>query len=492
LHTWSLGVEEQFYILAPLATTFILKYFPHKQIFIYLILIVLSLTIYFIANYFEKNYSFYILVFRAWEILVGGWIFLYQKKYGQKLKQNYYQPLSFIILLTLLFVLFSPFKFEFYDYLPLIEGSMNLVVVLLTSLIIFNQFDNKILNNLLINYVGKSSFSVYMVHYPILALYYYKNSNINQPAPVLLVFGILVSGFCLYYYFERPIRFKKISMKAFYLVIAFLLLIIAVFSYLGIASQGFQKDNHYKFLDYNPDNGQLIKETNLVMENYEKTVNNDAAKTLIIGNSFARDIYHILITAYPQLSGELEFKSETSLSKFIPQLPSFKKYERLIVSQRFFEGDLDSLIKILDFNFSNQMKIAVIYNPFEFKEFGSNTYADVLIKARRCNYELVSCRQELIATVNASYWDQMVAIDSVGRLPADSANSTLQELSANRSYVTVLKREDFFCKQGKCNVLTSSLGKHFFDYGHVTNIGVQEFGILVRKNNWMQSFLELD
>ena len=492
LHTWSLGVEEQFYIFAPVFTYFILKYVPYKQISIYLILIFLSLAIYLIANYFEKSYGFYILGFRAWEILVGGWIFLYQKKYDQLSERNYSQPLSFLLVIILLFVLFSPFKFDFYNWLPSIQGLMNLIVVLLTSLIIFNQFNNIILNNFFINHIGKSSFSIYMVHYPILALYYYKNANISQPAPILLVIGILVVGFCLYYYFERPIRFKKISMKIFYLVITFMLLIILLFSYLGSVSEGFRKDNQYKFLDYNPDNRQLIEETKLFMENYENTVINDGAKTLIIGNSFARDMYHILIAAYPQLAEDLEFKSETSLSEFIPQLGSFSKYKRLIVSQRYFDGDLDSLKKILNFNFSHQMKIAIIYNPFEFKEFGSLTFADVLIKNSHCNYEIVSCRQELINSVNAAYWAQIMSTHTDGRPVADHTNLMLQALSESHSHVSLFKRESFFCFDGKCKVLTSRLGKFFFDYGHVTKYGLKGFGILVSKNNWMRIFLDLD
>ena len=72
LHTWSLGVEEQFYLVFPalliIATKFLGK---HSRVALFSLLGVLSLLLAYWVSGFNPTYAFYLFPTRAWELLVG-------------------------------------------------------------------------------------------------------------------------------------------------------------------------------------------------------------------------------------------------------------------------------------------------------------------------------------------------------------------------------------------------------------------------------------
>ena len=81
LHLWSLGVEEQFYILYPISLTIILKFFRRYILFFIILGILISFSFAVYASNEHGHFSFYMLPSRAWEILIGSFLgYLYYKK----------------------------------------------------------------------------------------------------------------------------------------------------------------------------------------------------------------------------------------------------------------------------------------------------------------------------------------------------------------------------------------------------------------------------
>lgn len=74
-HYWSLGVEEQFYIVWPLLLVLGWRLVRTRRALLYLllVLIVASFAACVILTYRAQPFAFFLLPSRAWELGVGGW-----------------------------------------------------------------------------------------------------------------------------------------------------------------------------------------------------------------------------------------------------------------------------------------------------------------------------------------------------------------------------------------------------------------------------------
>ena len=93
-HTWSLSVEEQYYILFPIILIFAFKYFRNYLLLFFLLALILSLIL---ADWTSRNYSsasFYFLHTRMWELLAGSLLAYFEIKQGFRSKNK---TLNFIL-----------------------------------------------------------------------------------------------------------------------------------------------------------------------------------------------------------------------------------------------------------------------------------------------------------------------------------------------------------------------------------------------------------
>ena len=72
LHTWSLGVEEQFYLIAPLLMLLAYRFLPKCAKLAFAILAVLSFAAALVVSYRNTDFIFYLTPFRAWELTLGA------------------------------------------------------------------------------------------------------------------------------------------------------------------------------------------------------------------------------------------------------------------------------------------------------------------------------------------------------------------------------------------------------------------------------------
>lgn len=197
LHTWSLSVEWQFYLVYPIVLCVLKKIFSLNSLKkIILASSVLMFLFGLIASYTWVNASYYLLPMRSWEMLLGGVAYLYPFNSNRK-KSKALELIGVISLVS---------SFIFIDGNTPWPGYAALVPTVGTfAIIIANLQNSKITNNYLFQTLGKWSYSIYLWHWPVVvfgSIYNIENWNLT---------GILLSvifGGLSYHYIER-IKYKS-------------------------------------------------------------------------------------------------------------------------------------------------------------------------------------------------------------------------------------------------------------------------------------------
>jgi peptidoglycan/LPS O-acetylase OafA/YrhL len=197
LHTWSLSVEWQFYLLYPL---FLLALQKYKKPFLpaLAILGLLSLALSGFATPLKSSFSFYLLPTRIWEFMAGGIAFVLSRQKNPPLKNMAAMYFFGMILIVASFPIFNDDT--------LWPGIACIIPVLGTVFVILSARNDAFLTgNVPAEWIGKTSYSIYLWHWPVfVGLGYFGHGN-------LALAGIIASfalGFISYALVETPTRVK--------------------------------------------------------------------------------------------------------------------------------------------------------------------------------------------------------------------------------------------------------------------------------------------
>lgn len=302
VHTWSLSLEIQMYILLFFILSIILKILNKKNIVLILIIIlILSFLISLLTNIFDENLSFYSFHSRIWEFLAGSVAFTILYKFRNNSLKKTLSLIGFNL------IILSFFLFEKNTNHP---SYLTIFPVLgIVLIILFNEgktVTNFFLKNKIIIYIGQISYSLYLWHYPIFA--FFRNLNLlsgNFFFKSLIIFSLLILSHLSFKLIEKPFRNQiKINNKICYLFLLFIFLINLIFGLYVLNQYDLNKNlltsnNRYVVENYNLDNQFLIDKKNIHLENLKKESNklNEANKKniLILGDSMSLDIFNLLI-----------------------------------------------------------------------------------------------------------------------------------------------------------------------------------------------------
>ena len=168
-HTWSLGVEEQFYFIFPLILWFtgFAKNNNHSNKLTLILLIVLSTISLISFTYFHEinhSASYFLMPCRFWELSLGSIFFILNKHYISNYSLLKRIP-TYPIILCILFLFFLPLEYSLFS---------TILVVFLTNFLIISFKENSFLFNIFTNkkilYLGLISYSLYIWHWGVITI----------------------------------------------------------------------------------------------------------------------------------------------------------------------------------------------------------------------------------------------------------------------------------------------------------------------------------
>ena len=242
LHTWSLAVEEQFYLFLPILMIVVRRFAPRVWKQSLLAITVLSFLISVFYSYKYPTKGFYLPDSRAWELLLGTLLSvgIHPKITSVKLA-NVIGPIGLVLILVPMLVYNGDTPFP---GLAALAPCMGTVLI-----IIAGEQPTSVVARLLslrpIVFIGLISYSVYLWHWPLIvfqntdsAFFWYLSPGLVKAA---LVATSLVLGFLSWWLVERPFRYGPLALpqKQLFAAAGAAALALAAFNVLPAFAQGF-------------------------------------------------------------------------------------------------------------------------------------------------------------------------------------------------------------------------------------------------------------
>lgn len=289
LHTWSLSIEEQYYLLFPIFLIFIWKLSKFKALISLAILTILSFLS---IKYFSTNTAFYLLHTRCWELLIGVFVAIYLIYIpNDKLNTSVKETLGLIGLGMLIYSIFT------FDELTPFPSNFSLLPTIGTALIILFATDKTLLGKLLampiLVGVGLISYSAYLWHQPLFAFARIESpEGVNQSSYLILIAFTFLLAFLSWKYVETPFRSKqKFNRKQIFQYSALGSILFVLIGVIGYTSTGY---SGIRFSEPELKKLSSFKRSNLKPCNFNTCDLSEAANDdwLLVGDSNA---YHFSV-----------------------------------------------------------------------------------------------------------------------------------------------------------------------------------------------------
>ncbi|WP_299009830.1 acyltransferase family protein [uncultured Shewanella sp.] len=506
LHTWSLAVEEQYYILFPLFLIWTWRLGSRWILLLLSIIFIASLIAAQWGAYHAPNATFYLLPTRGWELILGVFAAFFFHHYKTMNVAQYIQNIMSLVGIAL--VIYAIF---FFDETVPFPSVYTLVPTLGTLLIILfaqqGTFVHALLSVKVLVGVGLISYSAYLWHQPLFA--FAKYLSFTEP-PLLLMLGLSITSILLAYlswrFVEMPFRNKqKYNQKTiFTAAIVMSSAFLASGFYFSIDGR-FSADKQLMVKAYRADNrvSQLaswnwLKERTQSQE-YDVTDNafdhtiwfdlsDPRQGLLIVGNSHSKDIYNVLTSSevankHFQIA---RFGTElNTLKADFYDTPNYQASHIVMYVSQYKPKDLMVFDKLIKRAILDGKKIVFVKNIYEFEEFGRRTYADFLFNLLLDEKGEANITREDAIKINQKHFEQYMHRDR--KQLHKQSDSVLKKLKHYYADLIVLDRMDYVCdkKSRICYAMGEDFQKYFYDYGHHTLEGAVFFGDRVDEVNWL-------
>ncbi|WP_434606676.1 acyltransferase [Pseudomonas sp. D2-30] len=202
LHTWSLGIEEQFYLLWPLLMLMLCRWAPRYLLPLVCIGVVVTVGVSQYATTLVPSASYYLLPTRFFELLLGATLAIYLA-----------QPRTFSDGVGRIWALagagsiaYSLFALSPETTFPGLNALIPCLGAALLILAGSGGTRSRWLTNRPMVFVGLISYSLYLWHWPLIAYLRYLDINITLPLGLGLMAVATLLAWCSWHFVEVPFR----------------------------------------------------------------------------------------------------------------------------------------------------------------------------------------------------------------------------------------------------------------------------------------------
>ncbi len=513
LHTWSLAVEEQYYVFFPLFLMLVWRYRKRWILGAIILLGCVSLLLAQWGAFNKPTPTFYLLPTRAWELMIGAsaaFYLLYGKSNNELIRQNSIIGellggigLSLIILSVIFIDKSIPLP-SFYTLIP----TTGVVLIILFST--QSTFTGRLLGTPILVGVGLISYSLYLWHQPLFV--FAKHSSMEDIHHWVYMFLIILT-FALAYvswrFIERPFRNRNtFNRKKIFLLSFMVSIFFVVIGLIGIYTDGFEGrkfwfselslyENNNRKLQHQSWNilRRLTGDKKYGVENNKYDSNlwfdykSKKVPLLIVGNSHSKDIYNVLYNS--ELANDVfqlarygvQIGKLGDLSHNFYSSKNYVDSEVVILASRYIKKDVIALPMIFKRILSDGKRMYIVKNIFEF-EYNKSKFknlADIELFKNCANSCLEDSYSQIVNTINKAYYKNFINPMYL-RTETALLNNEIEKIASEYG-VTLLNRMDYICSREseECFAINRDFQKYFYDYGHHTLVGAKYFGGVMDK-----------
>lgn len=482
LHTWSLSVEWQFYLLFPVIVLLLSRFGLNA---IRNALIVISVASFGYALHLQSissDLAYYRFSARIWEMTLGGLVVLFPlstKKFGSAF---YFSGLSLLVLSMIVVDENTPWP-----------GAKTLLPISATILFLYaNRSNSFLLGNVIVQWIGSRSYSIYLWHWPIVAalvLAGLSNSLTFQVAGIALS---LLMGHFSYLFIEQKLSgIRLLNLPRYKGLAVFIGIFVFVWSCgrVVLVNDGFHermpkdkvdhllvmptRKNGWCFNDYDKKDNRLPSKEEAVCTLVESE--EGEKRGLLIGDSFAGHFEPLWKTVATERNIGMDVMTTNwcypSTNENFIGLKSHTSYQQCLINRKM----MPSLFTQYDFiviggHWKKIGKASLMGDINNFAEEVLKRERPIIIMASPTIFDVNVLKRYRFSKLNNIEFD-ITSVPQAGDRQISKLNSDLKQFSDQNNGVYFIERKDLFNNKGmysevsEDNIPLSLDGRHLSIYG---------------------------